>query len=259
MATQQADRATPAAGGTVDPDEIETFSAVADRWWDRNGPFRPLHRLNPIRLSYLRDSLAGHFDRDTAEERPLSGLAIADVGCGGGLITEPLARLGATMTGIDASDEAIAVARAHAGTSGLAIDYRASTVEQLADGGTAFDAVVALEIVEHVADRAAFIAAFCRCVRPGGLIILSTLNRTARSFALGIVGAEYVLRWVPRGTHTWLKFVKPSELARDLRASGASVEDVTGLVFNPLNNRWHLGRDIAVNYMLRARLPESAG
>ncbi len=258
MATQ-ADRARPDSSGTVDAREIESFSSVADRWWDEDGPFKPLHRLNPVRLAYLKRSVCDHFGRDASSGRPLSGLAIADVGCGGGLATEPLARLGAAMTGIDASDEAIAVARAHAETSGLAIDYRPLAVEALAASGDRFDALVALEIVEHVADRRAFIAACCRCVRPGGAILLSTLNRTARSFVLGVVGAEYLLRWIPRGAHTWSKFVKPSELARDLRAGGALVEDVTGLGFDPLSNRWFLGRGVSVNYMMRARLPEGAG
>jgi len=252
--TTQADQTTTEHPNTVDSREIENFSAVADHWWDQDGPFKPLHRLNPVRLGYLRDSLRGHFGLDAATDRPLQGLSIADIGCGGGLVTEPLARLGADMTGVDASHEAINVARSHAETSDLAIDYRMETIEALAASGERFDALVAMEIVEHVADRAAFVAACCACVRPGGVILLSTLNRTAKSYALGIVGAEYILQWVPRGTHTWSKFVKPSELARDLRTGGAQVEDVTGLVFDPLANRWSLGRDTAVNYILRARI-----
>lgn len=257
--TMQADRSGPDSSGTVDAREIEAFSSMADRWWDEDGPFGPLHRLNPVRLAYLKRGVCDHFGRDASSERPLSGLAIADVGCGGGLAAEPLARLGAAVTGIDASAEAIAVARAHAEASGLAIDYRPLSVEALAASGARFDALVALEIVEHVADRRVFVAACCRCVRPGGPILLSTLNRTARSFALGVVAAEYLLRWIPRGTHRWSKFVKPSELARDLRAGGARVEDVTGLGFDPLSNRWFLGRDVSVNYMLRARLSARAG
>ncbi len=250
--TTQANTTRTGRANTVDAQEVETFSAVADRWWDQDGPFKPLHRLNPLRLGYLRDSITDHFGRDGAAERPLRGLKIADVGCGGGLISEPLARLGAAMTGIDASQEAIIVAREHAGATGLSIDYRCSTVETLSEKGFRFDALVAMEIVEHVADRATFVKACCTCVRPGGLALFSTLNRTRRSFALAIVGAEYLLGWVPRGTHSWSKFVKPSEFARDLRRGGAEVEDVTGMAYDPFNARWKLGRDASVNYLLCA-------
>jgi 2-polyprenyl-6-hydroxyphenyl methylase/3-demethylubiquinone-9 3-methyltransferase len=250
--TTQADTAEQPHATTVDPREVDAFSAVADRWWDHNGPFKPLHRLNPVRLRYLRDSLVAHFGINGTTERPLHGLNIADVGCGGGLISEPLARLGATVTGIDASEEAITVARNHAEAGGLAITYRCDAIEALARERRQFDAVVAMEIVEHVADRAAFVEACCACVRPGGLVLLSTLNRTRKSFALAIVGAEYVLRWVPRGTHAWSKFVKPSELARELRDAGAVVDDVTGMAYDPLQDRWRLGKDASVNYLMRA-------
>jgi len=250
--TTQANTDQATSRSTVDAREIEAFSAVASHWWDQNGPFKPLHLLNPTRLGYLRDSIAAHFDRDAATERPLDGLEIADVGCGGGLVTEPLARMGADMTGIDASGEAIDVARDHAEAMDLSITYRNNAIEDLVAQGKQFDALVAMEIVEHVADRAAFVAACCACVRPGGLVLFSTLNRTRKSFALGIVGAEYILRWVPRGTHTWSKFVKPSELARDLRQGGAEVNDVTGMAYDPLADRWALSSDAAVNYMIRA-------
>jgi len=252
--TTQAALETDTAASTVDDAEVRAFSEVAGQWWDQDGPFKPLHRLNPVRIGYLRDRLVEGSGGNAAPERPLEGLRIADVGCGGGLVTEPLARLGAAMTGLDASAEAIDVARDHARQTGLAIDYRCMAVERLAEDGARFDALVALEIVEHVADRAAFVAACCRCVRPGGMVLMSTLNRTAKSFALGIVGAEYILGWVPRGTHTWSKFVKPSELARDLRRGGAAVTDVTGLAFDPRSGRWSLGHDTGVNYMLSARI-----
>lgn len=238
--------------GSIDAREIAGFAAVADRWWDTDGPFRPLHRINPLRLGYIRDALVAAHGLDGDRDRPLSGLSIADIGCGGGLLCEPLARMGATVTGIDASPEALAVARAHAASSGLAIDYVEATAEQLVAEGRRFDAVTALEIVEHVADRPTFVADCCRLVKPGGSLVLSTLNRTSRAFALAIVGAEYVLRWVPRGSHRWSKFVRPAELARDLRQGGARTLDVRGLAFDPLADRWSLSRDVAVNYIVHA-------
>ena len=254
--TTQAKRAAPAQpNSSIDAREIAGFAAVADRWWDASGPFRPLHRLNPVRLAYIRDALSGDFGLPGGD-RPLAGLEIADIGCGGGLICEPLARMGASVTGVDAAPEALAVARAHAAGAGLAIDYLETTAEALADEGRRFDAVMALEIVEHVADRAAFVADCCRLVRPGGSIVMSTLNRTPRAFALAIVGAEYLLRWVPRGSHRWSKFVRPAELARDLREAGARTKDVAGLTYDPLGDRWSLSQDVAVNYILHAVLDE---
>lgn len=250
---KQADQSlADAAGGSVDAREIAGFAAVADRWWDTEGPFRPLHRLNPVRLGYIRDALVASLALDGDAARPLEGLAIADIGCGGGLVCEPLARMGAAVTGVDASPEALGVARAHAAASGLAIDYVEATAERLVSEGRQFDAVTALEIVEHVADRAAFVADCCRLVKPGGILVLSTLNRTPRAFALAIVGAEYLLRWVPRGSHRWSKFVRPAELARDLRRGGARTVDVSGLAYDPLADRWSLSRDVAVNYILHA-------
>jgi 2-polyprenyl-6-hydroxyphenyl methylase/3-demethylubiquinone-9 3-methyltransferase len=243
-----------AAVDSVDPREIAGFAAVADRWWDPGGPFRPLHRLNPVRIAFVRDGLAAHFGRPAESDLPLQGLEIADIGCGGGLVSEPLARLGATVTGVDAAPEALAVARDQAAAAGLDIAYLESTAEALVASGRRFDAVVALEIVEHVADRSAFVADCCRLLRPGGMIVMSTLNRTPRAFALAIVGAEYLLRWVPRGSHRWSKFVRPAELARDLRQGGARVTEVAGLVYDPLADRWRLSADVAVNYMVRAAL-----
>ncbi len=237
---------------TVDAREVEAFSEQAGAWWDEEGAFRALHRLNPVRLRWLLDRTAGHFGLDGGAERPLAGLTVLDAGCGGGLVTEPLARLGAAMTGLDASAEAIGVARRHAELSGLAVDWRVGTVEAVAAGEPGYDVLVALEIVEHVADRGVFVDACVRCVRPGGLIVLSTLNRTLRSLALAKIGAEYVLGWVPKGTHSFAKFVRPAELARDLRRSGARLTAVTGLSYRAVDNHWLLSRDSSVNYMASA-------
>ena len=234
---------------TVDPAEVERFAALADRWWDPAGEFRPLHRLNPVRLTYVRDRLAGHFGRDRRGRTPFEGLAVLDIGCGGGLLSEPMARLGARVTGIDAAERNIAAARAHAAESGLAIDYRHAAIEDMAAAGERFDAVLALEIVEHVSDPDLFLAACGAVLRPGGAMIVSTLNRTAKAFALAVVGAEYVLGWLPRGTHDWRKFLRPSELAAGLRRGGLEMRDLTGLAYNPLNDKWTLGRDLDVNYM----------
>ena len=237
---------------TVDADEVARFSAMAAEWWDPDGKFRPLHKFNPVRLSYLRDRLCAHFDRDARTLRPLEGLRLLDVGCGGGLIAEPFARMGATVTGIDASENNIGTARAHAAESGVAVDYRATTAEALRDGGETFDAVLSLEVVEHVADIDLFLDSCCGLVAAGGAMGLATLNRTPKAWLMGIVGAEYVLRWLPRGTHRWSKFVRPSELARGLRRSGMTVEDISGLSFDLLDDSWRLGRDVSVNYMMFA-------
>lgn len=236
---------------SVDAAELARFESVAADWWDSEGQFRPLHRMNPIRIGYIRDTLCRHFDRVIGDPAPLAGLTVADVGCGGGLLCEPMARLGAEVTGVDAGEEAVAVAALHARQMGLDIDYRQATAEALAAEGRTYDAVLALEIVEHVADRDGFLAAIAALVRPGGALILSTLNRTPKSFGLAIIGAEYLLRWVPRGTHDWRKFVRPSELAAGLRRQGIAVDDVRGMVFSPLSATWSLSdRDIDVNYLL---------
>jgi 2-polyprenyl-6-hydroxyphenyl methylase/3-demethylubiquinone-9 3-methyltransferase len=239
---------------TVDPAEIAKFGAMADRWWDPDGPFRPLHRLNPVRIGYIRDQAAAHFGGDAASVIPLAGLTALDVGCGGGLVAEPLARLGAVVTAIDADPKAIGAARAHATDRGLEIDYRQASAEDLATAGAQFDLVLALEIVEHVADRSAFIETVAALVAPGGLLILSTLNRTIASLALGIGVAERVLRWVEPGTHDWRKFVRPSELAGDLRRAGFELAALTGLAFDPLAGAFRLKRgDVRVNYFAVAR------
>jgi 2-polyprenyl-6-hydroxyphenyl methylase/3-demethylubiquinone-9 3-methyltransferase len=239
---------------TIDPDEVDQFSKIADAWWDSEGDFRPLHRLNPARLAFIRDHLIAHFDR-AAGLTPLAGLDLIDIGCGGGLITEPMARLGAKVTGIDASPENIGVAAAHAVQSGLAIEYRCEAAETLAAERRQFDVVLALEIIEHVVDRALFVASCAELVKPGGALILSTLNRTIKSLALGVVAAEYILRWVPRGTHDWRKFVRPHELAADLRLNGMVMRDVAGLDFDPKTAGWRLTLRPSVNYLMFATKP----
>lgn len=241
------------ASGSVDPDEVARFSALAERWWDPSGELRALHRLNPVRIAYLRDRLARLNGTDPLKPLPLEGLRVLDVGCGGGLLAEPLVRLGAAVVGIDAAERSIAVAQAHAAESGLAIDYRAAAAEELAAAGEAFDAVFALEIVEHVADLEVFFDALAQLARPGGLVFVATLNRTAKAFALAIVGAEYLLGWLPRGTHRWSKFLRPSELAAQLRRRGLVLEDLAGVSYDPLTGTWHTGHDFSVNYMACAR------
>lgn len=244
--------AAPSVGSSIDPDEIARFAKLAETWWDPAGQFKPLHRFNPVRLRFIRDRLCQRFDRDPARARPLQGLSILDIGCGGGLVAEPLARLGATVIGVDATLPNVSVARAHAADAGLDIDYRHGAAEDLARAGERFDVVVALEIVEHVADLDLFLDASASMVKPGGAMILATLNRTARAFALAIVGAEYVLGWLPRGTHDWRKFVRPSELARGLRRNAMAVKEFAGVSYSPLADDWSLGRDLAVNYMTYA-------
>jgi 2-polyprenyl-6-hydroxyphenyl methylase/3-demethylubiquinone-9 3-methyltransferase len=253
---------TPRAGeaASIDAEEVAKFSAMAEVWWDPNGKFRPLHRFNPVRLTFIRDRLCAHFGRDPLADKPLEGLKVLDVGCGGGLLSEPLARLGAEVTGLDAAEQNVKVAGLHAAESGLAIDYRHGSVEALAEGDRRFDAVLNMEVVEHVADVDSFLTASAALVRPGGLMILATLNRTPKAFLLAIVGAEYLLRWLPRGTHDWRRFLRPSELARSLREAGLEVTEMTGVAYNPLTDGWRLApRDLDVNYMLVAERAESAG
>ena len=232
---------------TIDRDEAARFAALARDWWDEDGAMAPLHRMNPVRLRFLRDALCGHFGRDGA--KPFQGLRILDVGCGAGLVCEPLARLGATVTGIDATEDMVRAAREHAKAMRLDIEYRVAAAEELTDR---FDAVVALEVIEHVADRDLFLQSLCDRVVPGGAIVLSTLNRTLKAFAMAIVGAEYVMRWLPRGTHDWAKFVKPSELARGLAANGFKLAAIEGMIYDPLEREWRLGKDLAVNYLALA-------
>ena len=238
---------------TVDDAEVARFSAIAAEWWSPTGKFKPLHRFNPVRIAYIRDALCRRFGRDAQAERPLEGLRIVDIGCGGGLIAEPLARLGATMIGIDASERNIKTAAVHAREGRLVIDYRNTTAEALVAAGESFDAVLALEVIEHVADVPLFIACCADLVKPGGQLFLATLNRTPKSYLLAIVGAEYVLRWLPRGTHDWKRFQKPSDLAAAFRSRGLAVRDLSGVVYSPLSDSFHLDpRDISVNYLMTA-------
>jgi 2-polyprenyl-6-hydroxyphenyl methylase/3-demethylubiquinone-9 3-methyltransferase len=237
---------------TIDPAEVARFERVAETWWDSRGPMRALHKFNPVRLAYIRDEACRRFDRDPKGVRPLEGLSILDVGCGGGLLCEPLARLGALVTGLDPAAANIAVAKRHAAHSGIPVGYRSETVEAVVAGGERFDVVLAMEVVEHVTDVPAFVRACGAAVKPGGILVMATLNRTLRAFALAIVGAEYVLGWLPRGTHQWEKFVTPDELGMAVDAAGLSVVEVRGVVYNPLRDQWTLARDTSVNYMALA-------
>ncbi|HTR84562.1 MAG TPA: bifunctional 2-polyprenyl-6-hydroxyphenol methylase/3-demethylubiquinol 3-O-methyltransferase UbiG [Reyranella sp.] len=239
------------AHSTVDPAEVERFSRIAEEWWDPAGKFAPLHRLNPVRVGYIRDRAADHWRRDALGGTPLQDLSLLDIGCGGGLLCEPMARLGARVTGIDASDRNIAVAGHHAAGQELEIEYRAAAAEALVEAGQRFDIVLALEVVEHVADVDLFLRSCGRLVNPGGLIFVSTLNRTLKAWALAIAGAEYVLRWLPRGTHDWRKFLKPSEVVRGLGGGGITAQEIVGVVYSPLSRDWSLSKgDLDVNYML---------
>jgi 2-polyprenyl-6-hydroxyphenyl methylase/3-demethylubiquinone-9 3-methyltransferase len=235
---------------TVDPAEVAKFEAMAAEWWNPDGKFKPLHMLNPCRLDYITRQIAAEFGRDLTGARPFAGLRILDIGCGGGLLAEPMARLGAAVVGADAAERNIPVARLHAEQSGLAIDYRHTTAEALAAAGEVFDVVLNMEVVEHVSDPAAYLAACRDLLRPGGLMVCSTLNRNAKSFAMAIVGAEYVMRWLPKGTHDWQKFITPDELYALIRGAGLDPVDRKGMVFNPLSWRWSLSdRDLSVNYV----------
>jgi 2-polyprenyl-6-hydroxyphenyl methylase/3-demethylubiquinone-9 3-methyltransferase len=241
---------------TIDPAEVARFERVAESWWDPKGPMGVLHRFNPVRLAYIRDAACRKFERDAKRDaksvRSLEGLAILDVGCGGGVLSEPLARLGARVTGLDPAPTNVAVAKHHAARAGVPVDYRSEAVEVVAARGESFDVVLAMEVVEHVADVTAFVRACAAAVKPGGLLVMATLNRTLRSFAFAIVGAEYLLGWLPKGTHQWDKFVTPDELKLVIQGNGLSVVDVRGVVYDPLRDRWSLSRDTAVNYMVTA-------
>ena len=241
------------ADQSVIDEEVRRFDALGDDWWDPNGPMAPLHRLNPVRIEWLRDTIAAHFRHSGGDEPPLAGLAVLDVGCGAGLICEPLSRLGADVTGLDPAKTSIEVARAHAAATGAKPSYRVGTVEELAKEGARFDVVLAMEVVEHVADVPAFVAAAASLIKPGGLFAAATLNRTLKSFALAILGAEYVLRWLAPGTHHWEQFVTPDELASALRAAGLKETQRRGLRYDPLRGEWRLSRDLGVNYFIAAR------
>ena len=235
---------------TIDPAEIAKFEAMAAEWWDPEGKFKPLHMLNPCRLDYITGQIAAEFDRDLTVDRPFAGLRILDIGCGGGLLAEPMARLGADVVGADAAARNIPVAKLHAEQSGLAIDYRHTTAEDMAEAGERFDVVLNMEVVEHVADPLAYLTACHDLLNPGGLMVTSTINRNAKSFVMAIVGAEYVMRWLPKGTHEWARFITPDELYDLLRRAGLDPVDRKGMVFNPVRWSWSLSpRDLSVNYV----------
>ncbi len=241
---------------TIDQAEIDRFSAMAADWWDPTGKFRPLHKFNPVRLAYIRDRIASHYGRDITAPRPARDLRVLDIGCGGGLISEPMARMGAQVVGADASETNIEVAKLHAAQSEVDVDYRAVTAEALAADGEMFDVVLNLEVVEHVADRDLFLEACAAMVKPGGLMFVATINRTMKAMALAIIGAEYVLRWLPRGTHQYEKLVRPQEIETPLGRAGMTIIDRTGVSYNPIKDGWDLSRDLDVNYMLLASRPE---
>ncbi len=251
-----AKRAVMAQASSIDPVEVDRFAQLAAEWWDADGAMAPLHRLNPPRLRYSRERLCEQFSLDPTDLRPLKGLKLLDVGCGGGLLSEPFARMGATVVGIDAAAENIAAARTHAAAVGLEVDYRAMAAEDLAATGARFDVVVSMEVIEHVADVAGFMATCVELTRPGGALLLATLNRTARSYLEAILGAEYILGWLPAGTHDWSRFRKPAELGRHLRRAGAEPRDITGMRYWPRQDEWRLSRDTGVNYLVHAIRPE---
>ena len=241
---------------TVDPAEVAKFEAMAAEWWDPKGKFKPLHMLNPCRLDYITSQIAAEFNRDLGQPMPFTGLRLLDIGCGGGLLSEPMARLGATVVGADAAERNIPVAQVHAEQSGLNIDYRHTTAEALAEAGEQFDIVLNMEVVEHVADPLSYLTACQQLLKPGGLHLCSTINRNPKSFAVAIVGAEFVMRWLPRGTHEWHKFITPNELFALLEQSGVTPVDRKGFVFNPVSWSWSISpRDLSVNYVTSSLKP----
>jgi len=244
-----------AAKSTIDQSEVDRFSAMAAEWWSPTGKFKPLHKFNPVRLTYIRDKAAENFGLDPKSPKPLEGLRVLDIGCGGGLLSEPVARMGATVVGADPSEKNIGIASTHAKASGVSVDYRPVTAEQLAEAGETFDIVLNMEVVEHVADVEFFMSTCSRMVRPGGIMFVATINRTMKAAALAIFAAENILRWLPRGTHQYEKLVRPEELEAPMTASGLEIIDRTGVFFNPLANQWNLSKDMDVNYMLLAKRP----
>jgi 2-polyprenyl-6-hydroxyphenyl methylase / 3-demethylubiquinone-9 3-methyltransferase len=237
---------------TINADEVEKFAAMADEWWDPRGKFKPLHKFNPQRLSYIREKVIAHFGRDANTRRPFEALRFLDIGCGGGLLSEPMARLGGSVVGIDPAERNVRTAEVHAAQSGLAIDYRVTTAEALAAAGEQFDVVLNMEVIEHVDNVPLYMKSCAQLVKPGGLMFVATINRTPRAWALAIVGAEYVLGWLPRGTHDYRKFLTPDEVRVLIERNGMRVTDRTGVVYNPLADEWRQGRDMGVNYMLLA-------
>ncbi|MFW6076226.1 MAG: bifunctional 2-polyprenyl-6-hydroxyphenol methylase/3-demethylubiquinol 3-O-methyltransferase UbiG [Hyphomicrobiales bacterium] len=242
---------------SLDADEVEKFSRLAAEWWDPHGKFAVLHKFNPVRLAYIRDHATARFARDPHGPGPLRDLRLLDIGCGGGLLSEPMARLGADVVAIDPSATNIATARVHAAEAGLDIDYRADTAETLAAGGETFDVILNMEVIEHVIDPAAFVAVCADMLKPGGIMVIATLNRTLKSFAFAIIGAEYVLGWLPRGTHHWEKFITPDELERYCAAAGLKQADITGVIYNPLTGTWGRSGDADVNYMVVVDKPKA--
>jgi 2-polyprenyl-6-hydroxyphenyl methylase/3-demethylubiquinone-9 3-methyltransferase len=241
---------------SIDPDEVERFSRIAAEWWDPHGKFAPLHRFNPVRLQFIRDECLHRFDRDPRARRPFEGLTLLDIGCGGGLLSEPMTRLGFAVIGVDASERNVGTASAHAAEQGLAIDYRAGTAEALAaEGAGPFDVILNMEVIEHVADPGSYLRTCAGLLAPGGLMIVATLNRTLKAFALAKLGAEYVLRWLPIGTHDWNKFLTPTELRDFLDGEPVEVDGPFGVTFNPLSGRWRPSSDCDVNYMMTVRRP----
>lgn len=243
------------ARGSVDPGEIARFSAMAAEWWDPKGKFRPLHKFNPTRLAYIRNKTCRHFGRDSKSPRPFEGLRFLDIGCGGGLLSEPMARLGASMVSADASEKNIRTASVHAEEQGLDIDYRCTTAEALAAAGERFDVILNMEVIEHVTDPMQFLKDCAAMLNPGGLMFVATLNRTLKAHALAIIGAEYVLGWLPRGTHDWKKFITTGEMERGIAGAGLALKDMTGVSYNPLTDKWSLSSDTDVNYMVTAERP----
>ena len=244
------------SSASIDPAEVAKFSAIAAEWWDPTGKFAPLHKFNPVRLSFLKAEAVAHFGRDPRALRPFEGLTLLDIGCGGGLLSEPMTRLGFAVTGADASERNIGTAKAHAAETGLAIDYRAVTAEELADEGRSYDVVLNMEVVEHVADVGAYLKACAALVKPGGITVVATMNKTLKSLALAKIGAEYVLGWLPRGTHDWSRFIPPNVLQALLEETRLNILKKQGVAFDPLGWDWKLSSDMDVNYMLVATKPK---